>query len=89
MQALVLGGGSIKGAFQAGAIAEVLANGFAPGIITGVSAGSLNGAFLADRAGQAAAAGQSPNWATIGKELVEFWRGKVKSDLPPVARTPG
>ena len=78
MQALVLGGGSIKGAFQAGAIAEVLANGFAPGIITGVSAGSLNGAFLADRAGRAAAAGEPPNWVAIGEELVKFWRDNVK-----------
>jgi len=78
MQALVLGGGSIKGAFQAGAIAEVLGNGFVPDIITGVSAGSLNGAFLADRVGQARAKGRSPDWRAIGEELVKFWGDKVK-----------
>jgi NTE family protein len=75
MKALVLGGGSIKGAFQAGAIAEILARGFEPGIITGISVGALNGAFLTERAGRAAPA--APNWNAIAQELVEFWTGKV------------
>lgn len=75
MQALVLSGGSIKGAFQAGALAEVLGQGFTPRIITGISVGALNGAFLAERAGRAAPA--SPHWPAIGTELVTFWQTQV------------
>ena len=67
MKALVLGGGSIKGAFQAGAVAEVLARGLEPGIITGISVGALNGAYLTERAGRAAPA--APGWNAIGQEL--------------------
>jgi len=52
MKALVLGGGSIKGSFQAGAIDALLKAGFKPFKIFGVSVGSLNGVFLADRAGR-------------------------------------
>ena len=49
-RALVLGGGSIKGAYQAGAIRTLLNNGFKPDYLYGISVGSLNAAFLADRA---------------------------------------
>ena len=49
-RALVLGGGAIKGAYQAGAIKVLLAKGFAPDHLYGISAGSLNAAFLCDRA---------------------------------------
>ncbi len=76
MQALVLGGGSIKGAFQAGAIAEVLARGCAPRIITGISVGALNGAFLTERAGRGAAG--SVDWPAIGAELEQFWKANVR-----------
>jgi NTE family protein len=49
-RALVLGGGSIKGAYQAGVIRTLLTNGFKPDYLYGISVGSLNAAFLADRA---------------------------------------
>ena len=49
-RALVLGGGAIKGAYQAGAIKVLLAKGFAPDHLYGISAGALNAAFLCDRA---------------------------------------
>mgnify|MGYP005845816529 CR=1 FL=1 len=75
MQALVLGGGSIKGAFQAGALGEILARGFVPHIITGISVGALNGAFLTERAGRAP--GGSPDWPAIGAQLVQFWQDKI------------
>lgn len=53
MKAFVLSGGSIKGAFQAGVITDLLTSGsFMPDAIYGTSVGSLNGAFLADRAGR-------------------------------------
>lgn len=75
MKALVLSGGSIKGAFQAGAVAEVLKSGFVPEEIYGVSIGAVNGAFLADRAGK----GDSPDWPAIGEELAAFWIERVTS----------
>ncbi len=77
--ALVLSGGSIKGAFQAGAIAELLESGFIPDAIYGASVGSLNGSFLAERAGRAALAGQAPDWPAIGRELERFWLEELKS----------
>jgi NTE family protein len=75
-KALVLSGGSIKGAFQAGAIAEIFNSGFVPDAIYGTSVGSLNGGFLAERAGRA---GSSPNWPAIGEELVNFWQDNITS----------
>ncbi len=77
--ALVLSGGSIKGAFQAGAIAIALERGFVPDAIYGISVGSLNGAFLADRAGRAVLKGKRPDWPAIGKELLDFWKREIKS----------
>ncbi|MFH2055187.1 MAG: patatin-like phospholipase family protein [bacterium] len=77
--ALVLSGGSIKGAFQAGALQEVLSSGIQPDAIYGISVGSLNGGFLADRAGKAALAGNDPDWPAIGNELVQFWQGEIDS----------
>lgn len=53
MRALVLSGGSIKGAFQAGAIAGLLDAGFRPDIVTGISVGALNGGFLVSRSTRA------------------------------------
>jgi len=49
-RALVLGGGSIKGAYQAGVIETLFNKGFKPDYLYGISVGSLNAAFLADRA---------------------------------------
>lgn len=77
---LVLSGGSIKGAFQAGAIAEILTSGsFIPEAVYGTSVGSLNGAFLTDRAGRAIIAGKSPDWVKIGNELQHFWLKEINS----------
>jgi NTE family protein len=78
-RALVLSGGSIKGAFQAGAIAEVLESGFVPDAIYGTSVGSLNGGFLAERAGRAVNDDEEPDWRDIGQDLEEFWLEKLES----------
>jgi len=75
--ALVLSGGSIKGSFQAGVIAEVLDQGFVPDAIYGTSVGSLNGAFLAERAGRDKRDGKEPNWPAIGRQLESFWLDNV------------
>lgn len=45
--AFVLAGGGSLGAVQAGMLAEVLAAGVRPDLIVGVSAGAINGAYLA------------------------------------------
>ncbi len=75
---MVLSGGSIRGAFQAGAIAEILTLGkFIPDAIYGTSVGSLNGAFLADRAGRAVMSGEQVNWVEIGYQLIDFWRLEI------------
>ncbi len=74
-RALVLSGGSIKGAFQAGAIAHVLTR-FEPQAIIGTSVGSLNGGFLAERAGRGAQGGRV-DWKKIGDDLEEFWRKRI------------
>jgi NTE family protein len=83
MKALVLAGGSIKGAFQAGAIAELLRRGWAPDAIYGVSVGALNGAFIASRAGKAASASMAEApptpWPAIADDLESFWRKRVTS----------
>ena len=49
-RALALGGGGLKGAYQAGAISVLLNKGFVPDNLYGISVGSLNAAFLCDRA---------------------------------------
>lgn len=76
-RALVLSGGSIKGSFQAGAISEVLNSGWTPDAIYGTSVGSLNGGFLAERAGRAVVNGDDPDWPQIGNELINFWQDNI------------
>lgn len=71
---LVLTGGSIKGAFQAGATAEVLKT-FHPDLICGVSIGALNGAFVVDRQG----GDPLKSLEKIGEELTEFWIQHIRS----------
>lgn len=86
MKALILSGGSIKGAFQAGAIHALLKSGYIPEHISGVSVGALNGGFLADRAGRAVARGEEPNWPMIGEELKNFWLNEIKQPSNIVRR---
>ncbi|MFC4348017.1 patatin-like phospholipase family protein [Kordiimonas lipolytica] len=84
-RALVLSGGNVKGAYQAGAIKALLNHTFADGsmftpeAIYGVSVGSMNGGFMADRAGAAVLAGKQPDWPEIGNEIEAFWRDNVTS----------
>ena len=68
-RALVLSGGSIKGSFQAGAVAELLESGFVPDAIYGTSVGSLNGSFLTERAGRLARQETTPE----GREAWQAW----------------
>lgn len=73
MKALVLGGGSLKGAWQVGAIQAVFESGFRPDMIYGISAGALNSSFLVNKAGEAVIKNQPIEWITINKQLISFW----------------
>lgn len=74
MDALVLSGGNIKGAYQAGAISALLRAGFTPGIVTGISVGALNAGYLAGHTPP----GSEPEWAALGRDLEDFWRNNVR-----------
>ncbi|HEV7348143.1 patatin-like phospholipase family protein [Telluribacter sp.] len=80
MKALVLGGGSIKGAFQVGAIQAVLESGFKPDMVYGISVGALNSTFLVNEAGRQAIEEKEINWPSAGRYLLEFW---IKSIAQP------
>src|SRR2546423_813577 len=72
---LVLSGGGARGAFQVGVYERLLrdprfANG--PAVISGTSAGAINGALIA--------AGRSP------RQMMEFWNGVA--DNPPATASP-
>lgn len=73
MKALVLGGGSMKGAFQVGAIQSVLESGFEPEMIYGISVGALNTTFLANEAGRQFGENGKITWSTASRKLLEFW----------------
>ncbi len=72
-KALVLGGGSLKGAFQAGAAVALFESGFVPSQLYGISVGSLNAAFLASEAARQQTATGSVDWPGVGRSLIEFW----------------
>jgi len=61
--ALVLGGGGVLGAFQAGFLRALFRTGFRPSMIVGTSAGALNVAFMAFRPDRDGA-----------DDLVRIWR---------------
>lgn len=69
MRALVLGGGDLKGAWQAGRLRTMAENGWKdPDLIVGTSIGAVNGAFLADQL----AKGHSIDEATT--KLLTLWQ---------------
>ena len=73
MKALVLGGGSLKGAWQVGAIQAVLETGFEPDMIYGISAGALNAAFMVNEAGHQYKYNHTLDWDLVNKKLLKFW----------------
>lgn len=73
MRALVLGGGSLKGAWQVGAIQAVLDTGFNPQMIYGISAGALNGSFLVAEASRQIEEIGWLDWELANKRLAGFW----------------
>ena len=75
MNALVLSGGNIKGAYQAGIISTLLQAGYVPEIATGISVGALNAGYLAGLV----PLGSLPDWPAVGRKLETFWREHVTS----------
>jgi NTE family protein len=73
MKALVLGGGSLKGAWQVGAIQAILETGFQPDMIYGISAGGLNAAFMVNEAGRQMTDTNKIDWDIVNKRLINFW----------------
>ena len=74
---LVLAGGSVKGAFQAGVIKALAEKGFQPDVIYGISAGSLNAAFLVNALGQQQLAGQAISFKQAADDLWDFWETRI------------
>jgi NTE family protein len=70
---LVLAGGSVKGAFQAGVIKAVFESGFIPDSIYGVSAGSMNASFLVNTFGKQNIDFNSINTEKAALDLCNFW----------------
>lgn len=79
MKALVLGGGSMKGAYQVGAIQAVIESGFRPEMIYGISVGALNATFLTNEAGKQKHDKHRVNWNEIARNLVEYWIRNITS----------
>ncbi|MFD2933521.1 patatin-like phospholipase family protein [Spirosoma flavum] len=73
LRALVLGGGSLKGAFQVGAVMALFESGFVPDQLYGISVGSLNATFIANEAARQQAENGRVDWEKVGKYLIEFW----------------
>lgn len=76
-KALVLAGGSVKGAFQAGALVSVFESGFKPDIVYGISAGSMNASYLVNYWGQQARHQEEPDFVGAAKSLTNFWLNNI------------
>ena len=74
---LVLAGGSVKGAFQAGVIKALFEQGYQPDAIYGVSAGSLNAAYLVNQFGQQANAHLPISYPQAAQDLWDFWELRI------------
>ncbi|GAB3991751.1 hypothetical protein GCM10028807_22680 [Spirosoma daeguense] len=73
VKALVLGGGSLKGAFQVGAVMALFESGFVPDQLYGISVGSLNATFIAHEAARQQKETGKVDWQKVGRQLMEFW----------------
>jgi NTE family protein len=76
-RALVLSGGGIKGAYQAGAIVEVIERGFRPTAIYGISVGSINGGMLASYVGEQVLAGNRPDLLAAARKVEKYWHDSI------------
>ena len=74
---LVLAGGSVKGAFQAGVIKAMMDRGYRPDAIYGVSVGSLNAAYLANQLGKQVNSGEPISFVQAAQDLWDFWELRI------------
>ncbi|MEO5510204.1 MAG: patatin-like phospholipase family protein [Longimicrobiales bacterium] len=79
-KALVLSGGSVKGAYQAGAIQSVIEAGFLPDQVFGISTGALSAGYLVNHIGaRTSAVPTHDDWRSAGAALVGFYEEHVTS----------
>jgi len=74
---LVLAGGAVKGAYQAGVIRTLFESGFKPDAIYGISAGSLNASYLVNQFGLQAVEACPIDYIQAGKDLWDFWELRI------------
>ena len=76
---LVLAGGSVKGAFQAGVMKAIMERGYQPDAVYGVSAGSLNAAYFVNQLGLQAISGEPISFKDASQDLWDFWESRITS----------
>ena len=76
---LVLAGGSVKGAFQAGVMKALMERGYQPDAVYGVSAGSLNAAYFVNQLGLQVISGEPISFKDASKDFCEFWETRITS----------
>jgi NTE family protein len=76
---LVLAGGSVKGAFQAGVMKALMERGYQPDAVYGVSAGSLNAAYFVNQLGLQVISGEPISFKDASKDLCDFWETRITS----------
>ena len=76
---LVLAGGSVKGAFQAGVMKAIMERGYQPDAVYGVSAGSLNAAYFVNQLGMQAITGEPISFKDASQDLWDFWESRITS----------
>jgi NTE family protein len=76
---LVLAGGSVKGAFQAGVMKAMMERGYQPDAVYGISAGSLNAAYFVNQLGLQAISGEPISFAHASQDLWDFWETRIVS----------
>lgn len=78
---LVLAGGSVKGAFQAGVMKAIMERGYQPDAVYGVSAGSLNAAYFVNQLGSQAISGEPISFVQAAQDLWDFWETRITCPL--------
>jgi NTE family protein len=76
---LVLSGGSVKGAFQAGVMKAIMERGYQPDAVYGVSAGSLNAAYFVNQLGLQSNSGEPISFLQASQDLWDFWETRITS----------
>lgn len=76
---LVLAGGSVKGAFQAGVMKAIMERGYQPDAVYGVSAGSLNAAYFVNQLGLQVISGEPISFKDASQDLCDFWETRITS----------